>query len=355
MSIEKKYFGTLADGRVAHTYTITNKNGIEIKISDYGATIISIIAPDKEGRFSDIAMGFDSLADYDNAGGYLGAVVGRVAGRIDGGKFTLDGVEYSLYKNDEGIHHLHGGLSGFDAKIWDAEIIDEDEPSVVFSRIAPDGEEGYPGNLNVRVTYVLNNRNQLSISYEATTDKKTIISLTNHAYFNLGGYASYDIGEHILCLDADKYLRIGEDLIPTGEIVPVEGTPLDFRAPKALKDAIDSDHKDIVLVGGYDHTFVFSEADVEGPVMRAMVKHPGTGRTLKVYTDQPCIQLYSGNFLGDDKFPFKGGLVQKKQCAFCLETEKMPNSINHENFTDVTLDVGEKYEHNTIYEFGVEK
>lgn len=351
--IEKQFFGRLENGETVSAYTLINESGMSVKISDYGGTILQLLAPDKLGRFTDVVGGYDNLYDYVHASGYQGALIGRIGNRICAGKFTLDGKEYSLYQNNNG-NHLHGGKVGFDKKIWGAEVIDGDEPRLVLFYVSPDGEEGYPGTLSVKVTYTLTKDNALSIRYEATTDKKTILNLTNHTYFNLGGYAAGTVKEHTLWLDADSYLKTDERLIPTGEIAPVEGTPFDFRVEKKVGRDIDCEDADLLKAGGYDHCFNFCGGESGDVKLRAVLKDPKSGRVMKMYTTQPCVQLYTGNFLAADGHPFKGGYVKHKQMALCLETQHMPDSINHGNFTNVILDVGEPYDHTTVYAFSAE-
>lgn len=351
--IEKKIFGRLESGENASVYTLVNANGMTVRISDYGGTVLQLLVPDRQGNLADVVGGYDDLSDYVHADGYQGALIGRIGNRICAGKFTLDGKEYSLYLNNNG-NHLHGGKVGFDKRIWKAEPIDGDEPQLVLTYTSPDGEEGYPGTVEVKVTYTLTKDNALSIRYEATTDKKTILNLTNHTYFNLGGYSSGTVKEHTLWMDADSYLKTDAGLIPTGEVAAVEGTPFDFRAEKTVGRDIDCDDEDLLKAGGYDHCFNFVGGESEDIKLRAVLKDPKSGRVMKMYTNQPCVQLYTGNFLEDDGYPFKGGHVKHKQMALCLETQKMPDSINHENFTNVVLDVGEKYDYTTVYAFEAE-
>ena len=353
MSITKKLFGMLEDGRSVYAYTLANTNGMHATILDRGGAIFRLYAPDKEGRLVDVVGGYDNLDYYVNASGYQGALIGRFGNRIANATFTLDGQEYSLFANNNG-NHLHGGKNGFDSKIWDVVATGGDEPTLALSCTSPDGEEGYPGTLRVSVTYRLTADNTLSIRYVATTDKKTILNLTNHAYFNLGGYASGSIRDHLLQMDADSYVRTDGNLIPTGELASVAGTPFDFREMKAVGRDIDADNVDLKNAGGYDHCFNFIGGETREPVLRATLKDPKSGRVMKMYTNQPCVQLYTGNFLEDDGYPFKGGLVKSKQMALCLETQHMPDSIHHSNFTNVVLDVGETYDYTTIYAFSAE-
>lgn len=353
MSITKNLFGTLEDGRAVYAYTLMNANGMRVVILDRGGVICQLYVPDKKGRMVDVVGGYDNLDYYVNASGYQGALIGRFGNRIANAKFTLDGKEYPLFANNNG-NHLHGGENGFNSKIWDVIATDGDEPALALSYTSPDGEEGYPGTLCVNVTYQLTADNALSIRYVATTDKKTILNLTNHAYFNLSGYASGSVHDHLLQMDADSYVRTDEKLIPTGELACVAGTPFDFREMKAVGRDIDADNVDLKNAGGYDHCFNFVGGETKEPVLRATLKDPKSGRVMKMYTNQPCVQLYTGNFLTDDGYPFKGGRVKEKQMALCLETQHMPDSIHHDNFTNVVLDVGETYDYTTVYAFSAE-
>ncbi len=352
MSIKKKLFGVLADGREVYSYTLRNSNGMKVKILSYGGVIAQIKVPDKNGCFTDVVGGYDCLDSYVNADGYQGALIGRWGNRIAKGKFTLEGKDYSLFINN-GDNHLHGGEFGFNAKVWDVTEKDGDEPELVLHILSPDGDEGYPGNLDLTVTYKLSCENGLSIRYVATTDKTTVVNLTNHAYFNLSGYASGSIHPLILWMDADTYLPTDEGLIPTGEIRPVDGTPFDFRTPKAVGTDINADDEDLKIAGGYDHCFNFAGGKTDEPVKRAELYDPASGRVMEVYTNQPCVQFYSGNFLNNEKFPFKGGYKQSLQTLMCLETQHMPDSVNHDNFTNCVLKPGEVYDFTTEYRFGV--
>lgn len=339
--IEKKYFGEV-DGREVSLYILKN-DSLEVTLSDYGATIIRVRLALKNGEVRDLVRGYDDLASYMNADGYLGAVVGRVGNRICKGKFILDGKEYELYCNN-GVNHLHGGKIGFDKKIYDVAI---DGDSILFSATSPDGEEGYPGKLDYSVKYTLSD-SSLRLDYYAVTDKATPVNLTNHVYFNLMGAGT--IYSHRILIDADCYIPTDDTLIPTGEIASVEGTPFDFREEKFISAGILGTHKDITLGGGLDHCVVFTDRG-EGMHERVKVTSPDGLVTLKTYTDLPAVQLYSGNFLGNKKFPFRGGEKQIKRAAFCLETENMPDSVNHANFTNTVLRPGEEYRNSTVYEF----
>ncbi len=354
MSIEKSFFGKLKCGTEVYAYTLKNANGMSAKIITYGGAIAELRVPDKNGCFTDVVGGYDCLESYVGGDGYQGALIGRIGNRICKGKFTLEGVDYSMYINN-GVNHLHGGKYGYNAKVWDAVAVDADEPQLKLHIVSPDGDEGYPGTLDINVTYTLSNDNGLSIRYEATTDKTTIVNLTNHCYFNLGGYASGKIYDHELMLDADTYLPTDDTLIPTGELKSVKGTPFDFTSAKKIGKDIASDDADLVTAGGYDHCFNFVGGESETPIKRAELYHPESGRVMTVYTNQPCVQFYSGNFLTNAAYPFKGGYAQNKQSLLCLETQRMPDSINHENFTDCVLKAGEKYDYTTEYRFSVKK
>ena len=353
MSITKDLFGKYLDQDI-YKYTLTNGNEMSVTLTNFGATIISINVPDKNGNVADVIGGYDTLESYVEADGYQGAIIGRIGNRICKGKFTLDGVDYNMYINN-GPNHLHGGKEGFDKKIWQVLSIDESaEPSIKLFYLSKDGEENYPGNLAVTITYMLKNDGSLSIRYEANTDKRTIINLTNHTYFNLGGYNSGKIYDHELWLDADTYLPTDNSLIPTGEIRKVDGTPFDFRTPKKIGRDIHLHDNDLIIAGGYDHCLNFVGGETTIPKLRAKAVHKNSGRTMEMYTNQPCVQFYSGNFLTNEKYPFKNNCSQNVQMAFCLETQHMPDSINHENFTNVILNPEEKYEYTTIYKFYAE-
>ena len=353
MSIKKELFGTHR-GCDIYKYTLENENGMSVVISNFGATILSINVPDKNGEVADVICGYDDLQSYIDADGYQGAIIGRVGNRICRGKFELDGVQYDMYINN-GPNHLHGGKEGFDKKIWQVLALDEGvEPSIKLFLLSADGDEGYPGNLAVTVSYALKNDGSLSIRYEANTDKRTIINLTNHTYFNLGGYNSGKIYDQELWLDADTYLPTDDTLIPTGEIRSVANTPFDFRLPKAIGRDIKMQDQDLIIAGGYDHCLNFTGGETKLPKLRARVIHKESGRLMEMYTNQPCVQFYSGNFLTNPKYPFRGNVPQEIQMAFCLETQHMPDSINHENFTNVVLNPNEKYDYTTIYKFHLE-
>ena len=350
LSITKELFGNHFNQEICK-YKLENDHNISVEISNFGATILSIKTPNKYGEIQDVIGGYDDLKSYVEADGYQGAIIGRVGNRICRGKFTLDGVNYNMYINN-GPNHLHGGKEGFDKKVWQVLALDDGpEPSIKLFLLSPNGDEGYPGNLAVTVSYALKNDGSLSIRYEAHSDKQTIINLTNHTYFNLGGYNSGKIYDHELWLDADTYLPTDETLIPTGEIKSVQGTPFDFRLPKTIGRDIHLQNSDLLIAGGYDHCLNFVGGETKLPKLRAKVIHKASGRVMEMYTNQPCVQFYSGNFLTNEKYPFKNNVPQQKQMAFCLETQHMPDSINHDNFTNVVLNTGEQYDYTTIYKF----
>lgn len=353
-NIQTMPLGKTAAGLPVTGYMMSNEAGMKVLISDLGGTIWQLHAPDRNGVFADVVCGYDTVEALEASSGYIGALIGRWGNRIANATFDLDGKTYTLYANNNG-NHLHGGKVGFDRRIWDVTPVDGDEPSLVLKLTSPDGEEGYPGNLEVVVTYTLRADNALVIRYQATTDQATYINLTNHAYFNLGGYASGSVLDHVLCLDVSDYLRTDAKLIPTGERVAVEGTPFDFRTPKTVGRDFTPDDRcnDMKLAGGYDHCLNFASGEAtDGAVpLRGYLEHSASGRRMEVYTNQPCVQLYSGNFLEDDGNALKGGVKKQKQMALCLETQKMPDSMHHEGFTNAKLLPGEVYDYTTVYRF----
>jgi aldose 1-epimerase len=349
--IPKMSFGKLADGTPIDIYTLSNGK-ITAKISSYGGIVTELHAPDKNGKSADVVLGFDSLEGYLAGHPYFGAITGRYANRIAKGKFTIDGKEYSLAVNN-GPNSLHGGLKGFDKVVWKAEETTANgQPALKMTRTSPDGEEGYPGNLTVSVTYSLTPKNGLRIDYSATTDKPTVLNLTNHSYFNLAGPAAGTILDHELTLAADEFTEVDDNLIPTGKLGKVAGTPLDFTKSTAIGARIGQIPGEL---GGYDHNFVVkgARAGAKEPVFTAKVKDPKSGRVLNVYTTEPGVQFYTGNFL-DGTVKGKGGVVYKKNQAFCLEAQHYPDSPNHAGFPSTRLNPGETYTQTTIYEFSAE-
>lgn len=346
--IVKRNFGSVY-GKPVYEYTLTNKNGMSAGILTYGATLRTLRVPGKDGRLTDVVCGYDDIKSYVEGDGYQGAVVGRFANRIAKGRFSLDGKEYSLFINN-GENSLHGGEFGLNTKLF-AVCENERNNSLSMTAVLEDMEEGYPGRMTVEVTYTLTEENSLKINYRAKSDKKTIINLTNHSYFNLSGYASGSVLYHTLWLDADSYLPTDETLIPTGELKPVEGTPFDFREEKRIGQDFYSEDNDLRIAGGYDHCLNFVGGESGEVVLRAELKDKKSGRAMKVYTDQPCVQFYTANFMNNPAYPFKGGFPQHTQNAVCLETQHMPDSINQKGFTDVVLDAGEEYNYTTVFAF----
>jgi aldose 1-epimerase len=334
VTIDKTYFGTTAGAEV-YLYTLTNDLGYEVSIINYGGAVTSLRTPDRDGVFGDIVLGFDTLDEYVSNPRYFGALIGRHANRIARGRFTLNGVEYQLPANN-GANHLHGGLKGFDKRVWNASVGDDVLSLSYFSK---DGEEGYPGNVEAFVDYRLNG-NELSIEYRASTDRDTIVNLTNHSYFNLKGDGT--ILEHELTLNADSYTPVSDDLIPTGEIKPVTGTPMDFRSGRAIGS-------EIRFISGYDHNFVLNDWD--GSLRSAVnLYEPVSGRVLEILTTEPGMQFYSGNFL-DGSFIGKNGVAYVKYAGLCLEPQHFPDAPNHSNFPSTVLRHEEEYRQSTILRF----
>ena len=345
-------FGKTKDGREVTAFTLKNANGVEARVIDYGGILVSLRAPDRKGHFDDVVLGYPSLDGYLTASPYFGAIVGRYANRVGGARFTLDGKAYPLAANN-GPNHLHGGLVGFDKAVWKAEPVEtKDGVGIVFTHTSPDGEEGYPGTLQARVTYTLTDKNELVFEYSATTDKPTHVNLTHHDYFNLAGEGSGDILAHVLTIDADRYTPVDSTLIPTGVLAPVAGTPLDFRKPTAIGARIEVADEQLKFGNGYDHNFVLGE----GGTLRhaARVVDPASGRTLDVQTTEPGLQFYTSNYL-DGTIRGTSGRPYVRRSAFCLETEHFPDSPNHPAFPSTVLRPGAEYHSKTIYTFGVAK
>ncbi|MBK1883802.1 galactose mutarotase [Luteolibacter pohnpeiensis] len=349
--IKEEVYGKMPDGREVKIFTLSNKNGYIAKVTEYGAILVSVEAPDKDGNVEDITHGFDDLKGWLGNTPYFGATVGRFGNRIANGKFTLDGKEYTLPTNNEpgGIPcSLHGGTEGFNQKLWTGKETDD---GVEFTYVSKDGEEGYPGTLTVKVTYSLNDDNELKWHAEATTDAPTVINIVNHTYWNLSNDQNSKILDHIVTLNADHYLPTNPGLIPTGEVAPVAGTPMDFTKPTAIGDRVEDDFEALKLGGGYDHAWVLNKG--EGVRFAAKVEDPKSGRVLEISTDQPAIQFYCGNFL-DGTVTGKDGIAYGKRTAMALETEGYPDAPNHPEFPSSVLRPGEKYEHTMIWKFSVE-
>ncbi len=348
-SVTRALFGATRDGAVVHVFTLTNVNGLEMRAMTYGGIILSLPVPDRDGRLDDIVLGYDDLEGYLTDSPYFGAIVGRYGNRIANGRFTLDGETHQLETND-GPNHLHGGLRGFDKVVWDAEPLEDDDGvGVIFTHTSPDGDQGYPGSLAVRVTYMLTDRDELVVDYFATTDRATPVNLTQHTYFNLAG-GRRDVLEHELTINAHQFTPVGATLIPTGVIAPVDGTPFDFRTSTAIGARIDQGDEQLMNGGGYDHNFVL---DRRGPGLAhaARVTEPTTGRVLDVYTTEPGLQFYSGNFL-DGSITGKSSRAYRHRYGFCLETQHFPDSPNQPDFPSTILQPGGEYRSRTVFAFG---
>ncbi len=355
MSITKTSFGKLPDGREADKYILKNASGASVEITNYGGILCAIRVPDKNGALGDVLLGFDQVSGYVPRTGYMGALIGRVGNRIAKGECTVSGQQLHLAKNEGGKNHLHGGDVGFDAKIWDATPLEGIcEDSLILRYTSPDGEEGYPGTLQVMVTYTFTDENELIIHYEAVSDKDTLCSLTNHSYFNLEGEGSGTVLDHTFEINADTYTVGDAELIPTGENADVTGTPFDFRKPTRLGEVIDQKDSNEQLrnAGGVDHNFNINDPEI-GLRFAASVSAPKSGRVMDVFTDMPAVQFYAGcNLKG--KHPGKSGKIYDKFEGFCLETQYAPDSINHPNFPDSVLYAGEKYDFTTVFAFSTE-
>jgi aldose 1-epimerase len=337
--ITKTDWGEL-DGKKVYLFTLVNDKGTEVKITSYGGSVTSFVTADRNNNRSNIVVGFDSLQPYLQKPPYFGALIGRYGNRIGDARFTLDGTAYKLAAND-GKNHLHGGVKGFDKVVWDGKVINDPVPSLLLTYVSKDGEEGYPGNLNVLVQYTLTDNNELKIKYNAQTDKATPVNLTNHSYFNLTGDVSNTILNHTLMIDADNYTPVDSTLIPTGEIKPVKGTPFDFTSPKKIGRNIDS------VKGGYDHNWVLNKRDASLQKV-ALLSDSVSGRSLEVYTTEPGLQFYTGNFL-DGKFINRDRKTINQHTALCMETQHFPDSPNKPNFPSTILKPGDKYHSETVY------
>jgi aldose 1-epimerase len=351
--ISKASFGKTADGASIDLYTLTNRNGMEAKITNYGGIVTALTAPDRTNKYADVVLGFNDLDSYLKGHPYFGALIGRYGNRIAKGRFILNGVEYKLAVNN-GENHLHGGIKGFDKVVWTAQSMTTKlGPSLSLTYLSKDMEEGYPGNLTVKVVYTLTNKNELRIDYSASTDKDTVTNLTHHSYFNLAGEGNGDILSHVLTLKADRFTPTDAGSIPTGELRNVQGTPFSFLQPMAIGDRINDTDQQIQFGGGYDHNWV-----VNGPAgtlrQAASVYEPTSGRVMDVWTTEPGIQFYTGNFL-DGTLTGKSGKVYQKRMGFCLETQHYPDSPNQPKFPTTTLKKGATYRSTTIYRFSSRK
>jgi aldose 1-epimerase len=345
MNMKRTLFGEAGEAQIFQ-YTFTNAYGMSVSVINYGGIVTQLIVPDKDGKFHDVVLGYDNLQQYlDNNSPYFGCIAGRYANRIALGKFELDGNLYQLAVNN-GMNHLHGGIKGFDKVVWDvADFIFPDSAGVILTYLSKDGDEGYPGNLMTKVIYTLNNQNELRIDYEAVTDKPTVVNLTHHSYFNLKGQGNGDVYDHQLQIFADHFIPVNKNLIPTGELAPTENTLMDFTAPMEIGKGIHQ------VNGGYDHTFVLNNFDGDVREVAQVIENE-SGRLMKVFTDQPGMQFYSGNFL-DGSIKGKEGKVYEQHFGFCLETQHFPDSPNQSGFPSTVLRPDEKYATTTIYRFEV--
>lgn len=350
-TVSRQPFGAV-DGANVEMFTLTNKNGVEVRAITYGGIITSIKAPDRTGAMGDIVLGFNSLDGYLGGHPFFGALIGRYGNRIAKGRFTIDGKEYRLATNN-GPNHLHGGVKGFDKVVWQPEVMPAEpgRTGVAFNYVSADGEEGYPGRLIVEVVYFLDDNNELTVEYLARTSNPTHVNLTQHSYFNLAGEGSGDILGHELTINADRYTPVDATLIPTGEIAPVDGTPFDFRKATAIGARIDADHPQIKHGPGYDHNWVLNRTG-PGLTRAAFVSEPKSGRTLEISTTEPGMQFYAGNFL-DGKLIGKSGQAYGRRSGFCLETQHYPDTPNHPNFPTTLVRPGQEYRTQTVFKFGV--
>lgn len=352
MEVKEDNYGATPDGKKVKIYTLTNKHGVTAQVTEYGAILVSMKTPDKAGKLGELTHGYDTLAGWLTNTSYFGSTVGRFGNRIKDGKFSLDGKDYKLATNNEpgGIPcALHGGLKGFDKVVWTGKVIEG--KGVEFSYVSKDGEEGYPGNLTVHVTYTLDDSNELKWEAKATTDAPTVLNIVQHTYWNLSGDQSTSINDHVLQLNADGYLPTDAGLIPTGKIDPVAGTPMDFTKPTAIGERVDADFEALKLGGGYDHAWVLKKG--EGMHLAARVKDPKSGRVLEISTNKPAVQFYGGNFL-DGTVTGRDGIAYAKRTALALETEGFPDAPNQPSFPTAVLRPGEKYDHQMIFKFSAE-
>ncbi|CAM3213711.1 galactose mutarotase [Corallococcus sp. ZKHCc1 1396] len=351
--MEQSSFGTAPGGQPVDVYTLTNRQGMEARVTNYGGILLSLRVPDRDGRFDDVVLGYDSLADYVAESPYFGALVGRYGNRIARGRFTLDGRQYTLATNN-GVNHLHGGLKGFDKVVWTAAPFEDDQGmGLVLTYVSPDGEEGYPGTLTARVTYTLTADNALVFDYHATTDQPTPVNLTQHSYFNLAGDGRRDILDHVVTFNADRFVPMDGTSIPLGQLRDVTGTPFDFRRSTAIGARIQQDDEQLRHGIGYDHCMVLDKGGQPGALtLAAHVLEPTTGRVMEVHTTEPGMQFYSGNLL-DGTLKGKGGAVYHRRFGFALETQHLPDSPNQPAFPTTILRPGEQYRSRTLYRFSV--
>ena len=347
-SLKKTAFGKMPDGQEIDLYTLTNRHAMQAAIINYGGIVVRLLTPDRSGHMGDVVQGFDNLAGYLQPEPYFGALIGRYGNRIGHAQFTLDGVTHHLAKND-GDNTLHGGIKGFDKQVWKAREVSKEPPAVELTYLSKDGEEAFPGNLSVTVVYTLTDANELKIDYKATTDKDTVLNLTNHSYFNLAGQGSGDILKHEIMINADRFTPVDAGLIPTGELKSVAGTPFDFRKPVAIGAHINDNDEQLKRGKGYDHNFVLNRTG-SGLSLAARVAEATSGRIMEVLTTQPGVQFYTGNFL-DGTLHGKGGKVYGHRFALCLETQHFPDSPNKPQFPTTELKPGQTYHQTTVYRF----
>ena len=340
----KKEFGATKNGEKASCYVLKNSKGMEAVVSDFGASLLKLYVPDKDGKTQDVVLGYETLEDYENVGDSLGATVGRVANRIGMAEFELNVKKYELTKNDNGKNTLHGGIDFYNKRMWD--VKEEDDTHVVFALVSPDGDQGFPGEVKIEVSYTITEENELKIHYHAIPDQDTLLNMTNHSYFNLSGHASGTAWNAKVWIDADAFTETDAELIPTGTVVPVEGTPMDFRKEKVVEKEIGADYTPLKLAGGYDHNWVLNG---KGFRKAASAESEETGIKMEVYTDLPGIQFYSGNFLAGSKG--KEGAVYEKGYGICFETQYFPDAIHKENFESPITKAGEVYDTTTVYKF----
>jgi len=348
--IDSENFNDVVDGKEVGLFTLQNENGIVAQITNYGGKVVNLWTPDKNGNFEDIVLGFETIDEYlETSEIYFGSIIGRYGNRIGGGTFVINDTTYTLAQNNNG-NALHGGIKGFNNVVWDANQVDSQTLELTY--LSPNMEEGYPGNLDVTVQYKLTDDNELKIEYWATTDRPTPVNLTHHSFFNLKGAGNGNVNDHVVQVNADFYTPVDEGLIPTGEIAPVEGTPMDFTESTQIGERIDADFEQLEFGNGYDHNWVLNQAD-NGLTYAAKVVEPQSGRTMEVYTNEPGIQFYGGNFL-DGTVTGKEGKVYEFRSALCLETQHFPDSPNKEEFPSTILNPGEEYYSVCVYGFGVE-
>ena len=350
MGIMKEVFGKVSKDKEVYIFTLCNENSMSVKISNYGGRLISLTVPDKEGKLDDIVLGYKNLEGYIKGKFFFGAIIGRNANRIKGAEIKIDDKVYNLTKN-EGENQLHGGISGFDKVLWTPRtyVDDDGNECLELSYTSKDGEEGYPGNLNVKVVYTIKRDNELRIDYFAVSDKDTVVNLTNHSYFNLSGHLSKSILDHQVMINSDKFTANDRESVPTGEIRFVENTPMDFRKLTTIGKNISNKYDQIIYGNGYDHNWILNKKG-KNLEMAAEVLDPRSGRVMKVYTTEPGVQFYTGNYLNEFE-NCKGDTCYTKNSGLCLETQYFPDALNHNNFPSPVLKVGENYRHTTIYKF----